>query len=110
MGLSTVIQVRLSAVLGTVIGLTGLTAVAQTPSGKSAEAKTGSDAATMVTQEAAQNTTSNQEVHILVGRSIVVRTDSRLERVLVGNPSVLSTATTSPNELVITALTPGSSS
>ena len=58
----------------------------------------------------AQGPTQNQEVHILVGRSIVVRTDPRLTRVLIGNPAVVSTTTTSPNEVVISAIAPGSSS
>lgn len=52
----------------------------------------------------------NQVVHILVGHSVVINTQARLRRVLVGNPSVVTTATTAPNELVITATTPGSSS
>jgi len=52
----------------------------------------------------------NQVVHILVGHSIVINTQARLRRVLVGNPTVVTTATTAPNELVITATTPGSSS
>jgi pilus assembly protein CpaC len=54
--------------------------------------------------------TTNQEVHLLVGHSVFIRTDSRLKRVLVGNPSVLTTSTTSPNEIVVTALAPGASS
>jgi pilus assembly protein CpaC len=54
--------------------------------------------------------TTNQEVHLLVGHSVFIRTDSRLKRVLVGNPSVLTTSTTSPNEVVVTALAPGASS
>jgi pilus assembly protein CpaC len=53
---------------------------------------------------------ASQEVHLLVGHSIVIRTDSRLKRVLVGNPAVLTTLTSSPNELVVTALAPGASS
>jgi len=53
---------------------------------------------------------TNQEVHLLVGHSIVVRTDSRLKRVLVGNPAVLTTSTTAPGELVVTAIAPGASS
>ncbi|PYX89720.1 MAG: hypothetical protein DMG67_14465 [Acidobacteria bacterium] len=46
----------------------------------------------------------------LVGHSVVIRTEARLRRVLVGNPNVVTTATTAPNELVVTATTPGSSS
>jgi pilus assembly protein CpaC len=40
----------------------------------------------------------------------VIRTDPRLTRVLVGNPAVVTTDTTAPNEVVVTATTPGSSS
>src|SRR5437016_12355012 len=49
-------------------------------------------------------------LHILVGHSVVIRTDPRLQRVLVGNPAVVTTATTAPNEVVVTATAPGSSS
>ena len=49
-------------------------------------------------------------LHILVGHSVVIRTDARLRRVLVGNPNVVTTTTTAPNELVITAIAAGSSS
>jgi pilus assembly protein CpaC len=52
----------------------------------------------------------NQVLHILVGHSVVINTQARLRRVLVGNPSVVTTATTAPNELVVTGTTPGSSS
>lgn len=52
----------------------------------------------------------NQVVHVLVGHSIVIRTDPRLTRVLVGNPAVVSTTTTAPNEVVVTATAAGSSS
>src|SRR5438477_3083263 len=59
---------------------------------------------------AAQNVGANQVVHILVGHSIVIRTEPRLTRVLVGNPAVVSTTTTAPNEVVVTATAAGSSS
>ncbi len=52
----------------------------------------------------------NQVLHILVGHSVVIRTDPRLQRVLVGNPAVVTTATTAPNEVVLTATATGSSS
>jgi len=58
----------------------------------------------------ANNFAGNQVLHILVGHSVVIRTDSRLKRVLVGNPAVITTATTSPNEVVVTATAAGSSS
>jgi pilus assembly protein CpaC len=53
---------------------------------------------------------SNQVLHILVGHSVVIRTEPRLRRVLVGNPAVITTATTAPNEVVVTATAAGSSS
>jgi pilus assembly protein CpaC len=59
---------------------------------------------------AADNFAGNQVLHILVGHSVVIRTDSRLRRVLVGNPAVITTATTAPNEVVVTATASGSSS
>ncbi len=58
----------------------------------------------------ADNFAGNQVLHILVGHSVVIRTDSRLRRVLVGNPAVITTATTAPNEVVVTATASGSSS
>jgi len=61
-------------------------------------------------QGPASNSASNQVVHILVGHSVVVQTEARLKRVLVANPAVVTTNTTAPNELVITAAMPGSSS
>jgi pilus assembly protein CpaC len=61
-------------------------------------------------QQSAESATSSQVVHILVGHSIVIHTEARLKRVLVGNPAVLSTTTTAPNELVVTAVASGSSS
>lgn len=54
--------------------------------------------------------TSSQVLHILVGHSVLVRTEARLKRVLIGNSAVLTTNTTAPNELVVTATAPGSSS
>jgi len=57
-----------------------------------------------------EGATEGQSVHILVGHSVVIRTESRLRRVLVGNAAVVSTSTTAPNEVVVTAAAPGSSS
>lgn len=68
------------------------------------------DAPAVEQQTQTSNSNGNQVVHILVGRSVVVHTDPRLTRVLVGNPAVVSTSTTSPNEVVVTATAPGSSS
>jgi pilus assembly protein CpaC len=56
------------------------------------------------------NFAGNQVLHILVGHSVVIRTDARLRRVLVGNPAIITTSTTAANELVVTAIASGSSS
>lgn len=61
-------------------------------------------------QAAAAESAGNQVLHILVGHSVVIRTEPRLQRVLVGNPAVVTTATTAPNEVVVTAMAAGSSS
>ena len=61
-------------------------------------------------QQAGENVGGNEIVHVLVGHSVVVRTQSRIKRVLVGNPTAVSTSTTAPNEVVMTAVAPGSSS
>jgi pilus assembly protein CpaC len=60
-------------------------------------------------QSEPQNPTESKVVHILVGHSVVIHTDARLRRVLVGNPAAITTNTTSPNEVVLTAVAPGSS-
>lgn len=54
--------------------------------------------------------TSSQVLHVLVGHSVVMRTEARLKRILIGNQAVLTSTTTAPNELVVTAIAPGSSS
>src|SRR5947209_16732418 len=61
-------------------------------------------------QQTGENAGGNEVVHVLVGHSVVVRTQSRIKRVLVGNPAAVSTSTTAPNEVVMTAVAPGSSS
>jgi pilus assembly protein CpaC len=61
-------------------------------------------------QAPTENAGGNQVLHILVGHSVVIHTDPRLTRVLVGNPAIVTTATTAPNEVVVTATAPGSSS
>lgn len=51
-----------------------------------------------------------QSLHILEGRSVVINTQARLQRVMISNPGILQTLTTSPTQLVVTAKAPGSSS
>jgi pilus assembly protein CpaC len=46
----------------------------------------------------------------VVGHSLLIHTPSRVKRILTGNPAVIESVVTSPEELVITAKEPGSSS
>jgi pilus assembly protein CpaC len=50
-----------------------------------------------------------QQLHLVVGRSVFVNTRHRLTRVYVTAPSVLDSYTASPNQIVITAKKPGTS-
>ncbi len=49
----------------------------------------------------------SEMLHVLVGRSVFLHTSDRFRRVYVSNPVVLSSFTSSPNEVLITAKTPG---
>jgi pilus assembly protein CpaC len=51
-----------------------------------------------------------ETVHIVVGHSLLIHTASRVRRILTGNPAVVESVVTSPEELVVTAKLPGSSS
>jgi pilus assembly protein CpaC len=57
----------------------------------------------------AQTSAETENVHILVGRSIIVTMQARLRKVYVSNPAVVESTTTSPNQVVVTAKSPGSS-
>ena len=81
---------------------------AQVPAAPIAPQKVPAEATSQ--ESAPAENLSNQVLHILIGHSVVIRTDTRLRRVLVGNPAVVTTATTSPNEVVVTATAAGSSS
>ncbi|MGB2900506.1 MAG: pilus assembly protein N-terminal domain-containing protein [Candidatus Acidiferrum sp.] len=80
----------------------------QVPAALAAQQNPPAEAAAQQTGPAENS--GNQVLHILVGHSVVIRTEPRLRRVLVGNPAVVTTATTAPNEVVVTATAAGSSS
>ena len=61
-----------------------------------------------VSETAAEQTP--ESVHVLVGHSLLIRTEARVKRIVNGNPAVLEWVLTSPRELVITAKQPGGSS
>jgi pilus assembly protein CpaC len=46
----------------------------------------------------------------MVGHSLLIRTPTRIKRVLTGNPAAIESVLTSPRELVVTAKAPGGSS
>jgi pilus assembly protein CpaC len=49
-------------------------------------------------------------LHVMIGHSIFIDTKSRLRRVYVADPAVLNSVTLTPNEIIVTAMTPGISS
>lgn len=49
-------------------------------------------------------------LHLVMGHSMFVNTESRLKRIYVSNPAVLDSYTSSPHQIVITAKAPGVSS
>ncbi len=51
-----------------------------------------------------------ETVHIIVGHSLVINTPARVKRLLTGNPEIIESVITSPEELVVTAKKPGTSS
>ncbi len=51
-----------------------------------------------------------ETLHIVVGHSLLIRTPSRIKRILTGNPTVVESVMTSPQELVVTAKQTGGSS
>ena len=53
---------------------------------------------------------NSQVLHIVVGRSVIINLQTRLRRVLVSNPLVVESVTTSPTQVVVTAKMPGTSS
>ena len=53
---------------------------------------------------------ASQQLHVVVGRSIFIRTLTRLRRVYVSNPVSLDSFTSSTRQIVVTAKAPGVSS
>jgi pilus assembly protein CpaC len=70
-------------------------------------------AATQITQAPPSGPEAQQgpeNLRIAVGHSLLIKTQSRVKRILTGNPSVLESVLTSPNEVVLTAKQTGGSS
>ena len=73
-------------------------------------ARPGSAAAVAAASDFASAPPIEQQLHLMVGRSSFVNTRHRLTRVYVTSPSMLDTYTASPNQIVVTAKKPGTSS
>ena len=67
-------------------------------------------ASTARTALALQSIGANQTLHILVGQSTMLRGVSPMRRIYIGNPAILQTFTSGPEEVVVTAKSPGISS
>jgi pilus assembly protein CpaC len=52
----------------------------------------------------------NQPLHVLVGRSLFIKSVNRLKRVYVSNPVAVDSFTATPTQIVVTAKSPGVSS
>jgi pilus assembly protein CpaC len=70
------------------------------------DAASGSNAIASVSRNAA----AGKMLHVTLGHSIFINTKMRLRRVYVADPAVLTSATLTPNQIVVTAMNPGISS
>jgi pilus assembly protein CpaC len=60
--------------------------------------------------QAINTSASADQIHIRVGRSVMLTSATPLRRIYIGNPTVLQTYTSGSSEIVLTAKTPGVSS
>jgi pilus assembly protein CpaC len=51
-----------------------------------------------------------ETLHVIVGHSLFLNTKLRLRRVYVADPAILNSITLTPNQIIVTAMTPGVSS
>lgn len=59
---------------------------------------------------AAEGDQGPEALHIVVGHSLLIRSQARIKRILTGNPAAIESVPTSPYEVVVTAKQAGSSS
>ena len=79
------------------------------PAASSRDAASGPSGAPSVPLEL-RSAASADVLHLIVGRSVLLTSSAPLRRVYVGNPSVLQTYTSGPDEVVLTAKSAGVSS
>ena len=69
------------------------------------DAATGANAIASVGRSA-----NGKMLHVTLGHSIFINTRMRLKRVYVADPGIVTSATLTPNQIVVTAMNPGISS
>ena len=57
-----------------------------------------------------RNASTGKPLHVILGHSVFIDTKTRLRRVYVSDPAVINSVTLSPNQIIVTAMTPGISS
>jgi pilus assembly protein CpaC len=57
-----------------------------------------------------RNASMGQTLHVTLGHSIFIDTKTRLRRVYVSDPAVINSVTLSPNQIIVTGMSPGISS
>ena len=57
-----------------------------------------------------RNASTGKPLHVVLGHSVFIDTKTRLRRVYVSDPTVINSVTLSPNQIIVTAMTPGISS
>ena len=55
-------------------------------------------------------TAEGQTLHVFVNKSVVINSETRVVRMMTGNPAVIDTVATTPTQIVVTGKTPGVSS
>ena len=93
--------------LGWLCCLSSLVTAQQVPAAPSSPASQDANSAAQTASQADQGPES---LHIVTGRSLVVRTQARIKRLLTGDPTVIESVLTSPYEVVLTAKHTGGSS
>ena len=76
----------------------------------SAAPSTAQSAPAKAVMPAAESDQGPESLHIVVGHSLLIHTPSRIKRILTGNPAVVESVMTSPQDVVITAKQTGGSS
>ena len=100
------------AVASLVLALGTIAASGQAMVPRSALAPDSPTAATARAHLAIQSTaaTTKDTLHVFVGQSTILRGVSQMRKIYVGNPAVLETYTSGPDEVVVTGKAPGVSS